>query len=513
MATVYDMNYLRQIEAGDSEFNKAQKADNMHNIQTNIALNGYTGNIDLANRPVVRNADGTNSTVRSMSFNEDGKEILIPTISQNGTVMNPQQAIDEYHRTGQHLGMFNSPEEANAMAQQIHNQQAQMYGNTAPQATPNPENDPNWYLKVNHLPMKATQAVAQGNNPSFNAQAVTNTAIANLMKKGYSHDEAVQMLSPYITEWQNREAQEKKAKADDLMTQMGNMEFGSKDYYNAALQMYQLDPERGQMLLRGAVTPRDIWTRENRLADLADQRAYQAMYGRGRGGGGGRSGGGGGGGGRRGRPAAEYGGMTTTQYNMMTKIQGRLEKQIQALRAAGKEVPASLQQRAMAIDSALERYEMGAAGLLGNYADAGIDGSFVPGMTKEQMANGIQNVIWDDGLKAGGPSDDAIEYLLGKLPKGATREKIKAASDALYNAAGNAEDADAALLGSDVPLQVRQQQFGEGMNEASRRGYKVDLDGTIYGASEEFKNKYPNLKYGGGTDYYKGLLAEYGEDE
>src|SRR5208283_5087355 len=36
------------------------------------------GNIDLSQRPVRRNADGSVSTVLSMSFEEDGKEILVP---------------------------------------------------------------------------------------------------------------------------------------------------------------------------------------------------------------------------------------------------------------------------------------------------------------------------------------------------------------------------------------------------------------------------------------------------
>ncbi|RTM07404.1 MAG: hypothetical protein EKK31_11615 [Hyphomicrobiales bacterium] len=89
------------------------------------------GNIDLAKRPVVKNADGTISTVRSMSFEEDGKEILVPTVSPDGKILSDQQAIDLYHKTGQHLGKFDSPQAADEYAQALHEAQAQFYGNRA----------------------------------------------------------------------------------------------------------------------------------------------------------------------------------------------------------------------------------------------------------------------------------------------------------------------------------------------------------------------------------------------
>ena len=65
------------------------------NLYANIPVD-YTGNINLANRPAVQNPDGSVSTVRSMSFNEDGKEVLVPTVSQDGRTLTPQQAIDTY---------------------------------------------------------------------------------------------------------------------------------------------------------------------------------------------------------------------------------------------------------------------------------------------------------------------------------------------------------------------------------------------------------------------------------
>jgi hypothetical protein len=102
------------------------------NLPVNLGPKKYDGmiergNLDLNHRPVVGMPDGSIATVRSITIEEDGQYILIPTISKDGRVLTNDQAIEEYHNTGEHLGVFNSEEAADKYANELHESQAKLY--------------------------------------------------------------------------------------------------------------------------------------------------------------------------------------------------------------------------------------------------------------------------------------------------------------------------------------------------------------------------------------------------
>ena len=100
------------------------------------------GNLDLTSRPVIQNADGSHSSEYSTSFeDEQGREVLVPTVV-NGKFLTPdgkkpkpgspeekamfKRAWQHYLQTGEHLGIFDSPEHANSAAEQIHSRGQQL---------------------------------------------------------------------------------------------------------------------------------------------------------------------------------------------------------------------------------------------------------------------------------------------------------------------------------------------------------------------------------------------------
>jgi hypothetical protein len=80
----------------------------------------HPGNINLTGRPILHNSDGTISSEKSFSIGTDKGETLLPLIV-NGKELTQQQAINHYRQTGEHMGIFDTPENADAYATQVHN--------------------------------------------------------------------------------------------------------------------------------------------------------------------------------------------------------------------------------------------------------------------------------------------------------------------------------------------------------------------------------------------------------
>jgi len=128
------------------------------------------GNIDLDNRSIVRNDDGSISTEESISFEEDGAEILIPTVF-DGAHHSDEEAIAHYHETGEHLGKFSTPEAADAFAQKLHERQGAYYSMQPLGYTPSPEASNSALAAISDL--AATQPDSSGfleptTNPEVN---------------------------------------------------------------------------------------------------------------------------------------------------------------------------------------------------------------------------------------------------------------------------------------------------------------------------------------------------------
>lgn len=84
------------------------------------------GNIDIHNRPVVHNPDGSISTVRSITVGFGDKTYVLPTVV-GGRVVSNKEAIDHFKQTGEHLGAFSTLEDAERYSQRLHEDQAKEY--------------------------------------------------------------------------------------------------------------------------------------------------------------------------------------------------------------------------------------------------------------------------------------------------------------------------------------------------------------------------------------------------
>ena len=87
------------------------------------------GNIRLDQRPSIPNPDGGNSSVFSMGIGEGDTETVIPRVVGE-EILDPEKAVRSYQESGEHLGKFESVDEANEYGRKLHeDQEAGKFGN------------------------------------------------------------------------------------------------------------------------------------------------------------------------------------------------------------------------------------------------------------------------------------------------------------------------------------------------------------------------------------------------
>lgn len=83
------------------------------------------GNLDPFHRKILHTSRNGYSTTLSFSIGTDKGETLIPQVVE-GKLLTKRQAIAHYMKTGQHLGIFDSPEAADNYATALHDTQAKV---------------------------------------------------------------------------------------------------------------------------------------------------------------------------------------------------------------------------------------------------------------------------------------------------------------------------------------------------------------------------------------------------
>lgn len=104
---------------------------------------GTSNPLDYAKYPKKQNPDGSWSHIKTASFNLDGREVLLPTMvgGKDLVRVKPDRSIDydpvidHYRKTGDHFGIFSSPDAVQAYATNLENSLQQPNGPWAKYAT------------------------------------------------------------------------------------------------------------------------------------------------------------------------------------------------------------------------------------------------------------------------------------------------------------------------------------------------------------------------------------------
>lgn len=107
------------IELKDNDFeNNSIKFD--ENSFSESSFN-YKGNVDLSTMPLLKLRNGDIVSTRGISYLDEqtNEFVLVPTVSRTGVILDEKTAINNYKRTGNHLGKFSSEEELKSYKKEL----------------------------------------------------------------------------------------------------------------------------------------------------------------------------------------------------------------------------------------------------------------------------------------------------------------------------------------------------------------------------------------------------------
>jgi len=130
--TQEELQQVMQIIAKD--YTNAYGMSELENQMKNAEGVLYKGNIDISNRPKHVNTDGSISTVKTISFETDQGQVLVPSVTKDGKMLTPREAWNYYKETGEHFGVFKDVASANKYADLLHRQQARYIELSTPES-------------------------------------------------------------------------------------------------------------------------------------------------------------------------------------------------------------------------------------------------------------------------------------------------------------------------------------------------------------------------------------------
>ena len=115
----YHQEIIDEFEAGAPV--EIERVRNGKQIKPTLTPTGLLekGNIDLVNRKQLNNADGTISSVSTMTVEMDDKTYLIPSVI-DGKRLSQKEAISHFNKTKEHMGVFKTQKDADLYDEALH---------------------------------------------------------------------------------------------------------------------------------------------------------------------------------------------------------------------------------------------------------------------------------------------------------------------------------------------------------------------------------------------------------